>query len=78
MWDTIDTIMRVVSSVAATGAVIMGIVNSRRIKNVRVSINGRMDQLLEQAKLYARSQGAADEKARVKTDDNHFVDKFKI
>jgi hypothetical protein len=56
----VHTTLQVISDVAATIAVIMGVKNSRKIDDVHVSINSRMDQLLEQAKLASHAQGVAD------------------
>jgi len=58
-----DTVLRIMTAVAALGAVIMSIINSFKIREVHVSINSRMDQLLEQKGLAAKAEGAAEERA---------------
>jgi hypothetical protein len=63
MSDWIDNVLRIMTAVAACGAVIMSIINSFKIREVHVSINSRMDQLLEQKGLASRAEGAAEERA---------------
>ena len=71
----VHTTLQVLADIGSAAAVIIGLINSRKIQDVHVSIDGRMDQLLEQTKLASHAQGVTD--AYVKTEDNHFVDKFK-
>jgi len=44
--DVLADIERLITAVAALGAVIVGVLNSSKIHKVYISINSRMDQLL--------------------------------
>jgi hypothetical protein len=44
--EQIDMAIRIMTSLGALGAVVMGVVNSTKIKEIHVSINSRMDQLV--------------------------------
>jgi|HubBroStandDraft_3_1064219.scaffolds.fasta_scaffold68257_2 hypothetical protein len=46
MMQWIDDILRVSTAIGALGAVILGIINSRKITSIHISINSRMDQYL--------------------------------
>jgi hypothetical protein len=68
MMDILADIERIISALAALGAVVMGLVNSRKIQNVHVSINSRMDQLLQArgdaSKAEGVEQGRSDARAQ--------------
>jgi hypothetical protein len=44
-------------TMVAAGAVFMGMSNQRGIKDLHVSVNSRMDQLLEQKGLASKAEG---------------------
>ena len=58
----IDELIRLISAVAATGAVIMGFVNRRKINEIHISINSRMDELIHQTGLASEAKGAAQQR----------------
>lgn len=47
MWENLPGIASLISAFAALGAVAMSARNARKIHEVHVSINSRMDQLLQ-------------------------------
>jgi ACT domain-containing protein len=58
----IDDIIRVLTGLASLGAVIMGIINSRKIREVHISINSRMDQMLQMRGEASKAEGVAQER----------------
>ena len=50
-------------TIAAVWAIISSKKNGVKIQEIHLSINSRMDELLEATKIAARSQGRADEQA---------------
>ena len=64
---TLDDVLRVVGAVSALGAVIMGLINSHKIKEVHVSINSRMDRMLEITAAASHAEGV--EQERKETED---------
>ncbi len=53
-------VMSLATLVSAVSAGIIGLRNTRKIHDVHVSINSRMDQLLAEARLLAHAQGRAE------------------
>ena len=60
--EHIDDIIRILTGLASLGAVIMGIINSRKIKEVHISINSRMDQMLQMRGEASKAEGVAQER----------------
>jgi hypothetical protein len=69
MNDLLGEVERAVASICALGALILGILNSHKIKEVHVSINSRMDQLL-----LARSAASMAEGVEQGRNENKTVD----
>jgi hypothetical protein len=65
MVDWLGDIERLTAAVCALGALILGITNSNKIKEVHISINSRMDQLLKATGEAAKAAGAAQERSDV-------------
>jgi hypothetical protein len=63
MMEYLPEIERIASVVSALGAVIIGVLNARKIKEVHISINSRMEQLLKAQSEASEAKGAADERA---------------
>jgi ACT domain-containing protein len=63
MWEIISDVIRLLTAIAAVGAAVMSIINSRRIKEVHVSINSRMDQLLRATGAASKAEGIEQERA---------------
>jgi hypothetical protein len=61
---TFADIASLITAVAALGGVLMGFRNSRKIQEVHLSINSRMDQLLLATKESAHAAGVNEEKAK--------------
>jgi hypothetical protein len=57
---TFSEIAQVITAAAALGAVIISARNGRKIQEVHLSINSRMDQLLKAAEQAAHAAGAAE------------------
>jgi hypothetical protein len=53
-------IAQIITATAALGAVLVSLHNSRKIQEVHLSINSRMDQLLKAAEQAAHAAGAAE------------------
>ena len=71
MNETIAAVASLISATAAAVAVIMSVLsyrassrNGRKIDDVHVSVNSRMDQLLTQKGLASEAKGAADERSK--------------
>ena len=69
---TFTEIAQLITAAAAVGAVIMSARNGRKadlaqkaIQEVHLSINSRMDQLLEAARVAAHAAGMSEEKAKM-------------
>jgi hypothetical protein len=58
----VDDIIRVVTAFASLGAVLLGAMNSRKIREVHISINSRMDQLLQARGEASRAEGVEQER----------------
>jgi hypothetical protein len=59
----LELIKLVVPAIAAAGAVlatVLGFINRNKIREIKVAINGRMEQLLELAKLQGRMEERGD------------------
>jgi hypothetical protein len=67
--QTILEFAPLLSSLAAVGAVLMSFRNSLKIKEVHISINSRMDQLLAATQLAAEAKGADEERSKRLPDD---------
>jgi hypothetical protein len=63
MWGDLA---QMITAIAAIGAVCMSYRNSRKIEDVHISINSRMDQLLKASGLAQRAIGAEEERNRNK------------
>jgi hypothetical protein len=63
MTITPSEVAAVISAIAAIGAVVQGYVNGRRIREVHVSLNSRLTQLLEASTHAARANGIAQGRA---------------
>jgi hypothetical protein len=50
--------------ITAVGALVIGVINARSIREVHISINSRMDQLLISHGLEMKAEGAAQERNR--------------
>lgn len=80
--DIISEMIKIMTALASLGAVLMGIWNSHKIKQVHVSINSRMDELLREkgissrAEGYREAQSAQDVKAGGNGDD-YIIGKLK-
>jgi hypothetical protein len=59
-------IAQLITALAALGAVIMSARNGRKIQEVHLSINSRMDELLRSARASARAAGIDEERNRDK------------
>jgi hypothetical protein len=57
MLEFLDALLRFMSAACALGAMIVGIRNTRRIREVHIMINSRMDQLLVASGLASRAEG---------------------
>lgn len=57
-------IAQILTALAAVGAVISSWRNSRKIEAVHISINSRMDQLLESTGAAMKAQGIQEERDR--------------
>ena len=62
-----------IAAIVATGPIFLGIANiyvgwfnSRKIKEVHLSMNSRLDQLLSATKATAHAEGMADQRAQSK------------
>jgi hypothetical protein len=74
--DFIDDARQWVIAISAFGAVILGVFNAMKIREVHISINSRMDQLLSARGDASKAQGAAEERERAKESgngDNHIT-----
>jgi hypothetical protein len=60
---TWSEVAQLITAVAAIGAVLMSYRNSRKIEQVHVSINSRMDQLLKTSGDAMKAEGVAEERA---------------
>jgi len=56
-------IAAVPATIVAGGAVFLGILNRQGIKDLHISVNSRMDQLLEQKGLASKAEGKAEQRA---------------
>ena len=56
-------IATIISAIAAVGAVIASLVNARKIQDVHVSINSRMDQLLSLTAAAEKAKGVIEGRA---------------
>jgi hypothetical protein len=54
---TIDTVTSLGTSIAAFGAFMLGIINKSKIKEVHLTMNSRLDELLKTSKEHARDEG---------------------
>jgi hypothetical protein len=54
---------QLITAIAAVGAVSMSYRNSRKIEQVHISINSRMDQLLKTSGDAMKAEGVAEERA---------------
>jgi hypothetical protein len=57
-------IASIVAALAAAGALAVSIDNKVRIKDVHISINSRMDQLLQERGKSSKAEGVTQERAR--------------
>lgn len=51
-------IIALATLITASGGVVMGVINARRIKDVHESTNGKMDQLLDVSRFRAEARGS--------------------
>ncbi len=58
--DNVHFITELITALAAIGGVAMGIRNSGKIQEVHLSINSRMEQLLQASKEAAHAAGKAE------------------
>jgi|KBSMisStandDraft_5_1062788.scaffolds.fasta_scaffold00163_4 hypothetical protein len=63
MTEWLPDIERALTGIIALVAAVASIINARSIKQVHVSINSRMDQLLKLQAEASKAEGAADERA---------------
>jgi hypothetical protein len=61
---TLVDIAAILSAVAALGSCVVGWSNMRRIQEVHLSVNSRLDQLLAVTKAKAYENGMAEQRAR--------------
>jgi hypothetical protein len=66
MTITFAEIAQLITAAAAILAVVQSMRNGKKIEDVHISIDGRMDQLLEVSKKVAHSAGVDDERSREK------------
>lgn len=59
-------VAEMITALAAVGAVIMGVRNGHKIQEVKITIDGRMEQLLAVTKSEAHAAGTAEERERDK------------
>lgn len=57
MWAHIDGILQVLAAFFACSATVISFINRRKINEVHVSINSRMDQLLTERGIAAKAEG---------------------
>lgn len=67
-----DLIVAVATLISAITAALVGLHNSRKIQDVHVSINSRMDQLLTSNRVAAHSEGR--EEARKEEQERSSID----
>ena len=80
--EYLPDIERLISSLAALGAVVMGFINRKSIKEVHVSLNSRLDQMLKDRGDASEAIGVEKERDRVKNlpdgrEGNGLLDKLK-
>jgi hypothetical protein len=74
---TLTAIGSLVASLASVGAVISSFLNRKKIQEVHVGINSRMDELLRQKGIASRAQGRQEGLAeRLEMISNAFIQKF--
>ena len=56
---TIENTAEIVTAVAAIGSIVAALINGKRIREIHVLINSRLDQLLRATGIAARAEGAA-------------------
>lgn len=64
-----NVVVSVLTAITALGGLFMGIFNSRKIKEVHISINSRMDQLLAARGLASMAEGVEQGRNEKKTED---------
>ena len=65
----IDKALSVVGSLAAAGAVVVSWMNLKKIREVHVQINSRMDQLLKATGLLGEAEGRARGRAEIHNEE---------
>ena len=63
--ELITSIGAIVAAFGSVASILQGRRNSEKIQEVHLSINSRMDQLLESSKLAAHAAGVSEEKLRI-------------
>jgi hypothetical protein len=68
--EVITAIAALIGAIAGLGGFIGSMHNSKKISEVHLSINSRMDQLLEERGMTSRALGVEEERARARTPES--------
>jgi hypothetical protein len=59
---TVENVAEILTALAAVAAVVVSLINGKKINDVHISINSRMDQLLRATGIAAKAEGVEQER----------------